>query len=97
MSKIISKARMVAELYPAKYSQPAASTTLTASYDGGSYIHLFFEDERTPFDAINVWDYETNVSTIENTMSAVWTQLKEWVDRLDKGDLMKHRAEKRRG
>jgi hypothetical protein len=53
-----------------------AGRLVTGTYHGGPYIDLSFGG--AAFDVINVWDYEANKSTIENTHRAVREAMREW-------------------
>ena len=40
-------------------------------WHGGAYIEIFEAGESVPFDAMNVWNYETDKPNIEPTMEAL--------------------------
>lgn len=57
-----------------------AGIPIHASYEGGPYIDLSFEEGGEAFDVINVYDYAAGKPEIKNTAAAVREQLKEYRD-----------------
>ena len=60
---------------------------LKASYEGGAYIDIYFQGDKTPFEVINVWDYSKNNASIPFTADAVKQELDEWAAELDDHDI----------
>jgi hypothetical protein len=65
-----------------------AGYPIRGTYEGGAYIDLYFVGNNQAFDVINVWDYETNKSTIPLTKKAVEREMLEWRDAA--GDSLEH-------
>lgn len=43
----------------------------TFKWEGGAYIEIFNNDETTPWNVFNVWDYEWDVPTIERSLESL--------------------------
>ncbi len=43
----------------------------TFKWEGGAYIEIFNNDETTPWNVFNVWDYEWDVPTIERSLEGL--------------------------
>lgn len=53
---------------------------LRFTWHGGALIEVAFEDNATPYDVINVWNYETDEPTIERSMRGLVNHIDDLMD-----------------
>ena len=62
---------------------PEEHDYLLFAWEGGAYIDVYVGDEESPREAINVWDYENDIPTIERTPEALRAECDEWIEDQD--------------
>lgn len=64
-------------------------------WEGGEYIDIYFSGGKhtgTPFEVINVWDYETNTPRIERSRGAFVDECEEWLEVTTPAEINHYRA-----
>lgn len=76
MTEEIKQLRYTQELKALQYFRDG----LRFTWHGGALIEVAFEDNATPYDVINVWDYEWDVPTIEVSMRGLVNHIDDIMD-----------------